>query len=167
MAAASSPPWGSWWRGSKPFRHLCQKPSTESEVRPLRVQKLRARGESWVLIQAVVCISLPLTPSALCSGPTSSVRGGLLCLVALGFHRDGPCPLRVTAFLCAPHSDSRPQGWHSGVQLEKASAFQPHGLSRPLSAVHGGEKGSEGDDLGRPSCDFPGRSLSAPFPTRL
>ena len=106
MAAASSPPWGSWWRGSKPFRRSCQKPSTKSEVGPLGVQKLRARGASWALIQGVVCVSLPLTPSSLCSGPTSSVRGGLLCLMALGFHRDGPFPLRVTAFLSAPHSDS-------------------------------------------------------------
>lgn len=34
MAVASSQRWGLWWRGSKPFRLLCQKSSTELKVKP-------------------------------------------------------------------------------------------------------------------------------------
>lgn len=37
-AAASSRRWASWWRGSKPFRPLCPRSSTRSEVRRPFVQ---------------------------------------------------------------------------------------------------------------------------------
>ena len=55
-AAASSPHWGSWWRGSKPFRHLCRKSSTRSEV------CAGACGATWVLAQGVVCAPLSSHP---------------------------------------------------------------------------------------------------------
>lgn len=55
-AAASSPHWGSWWRGSKPFRLLCRKSSTRSEV------CAGACGAAQVLVQGVVCAPLSSPP---------------------------------------------------------------------------------------------------------
>ena len=79
-AAASSPPWGSWWRGSKPFRHLCQKSSTRSEV------WAGACGAARVLVQGVVCAS----PSS----PPCHVSEVALAVPGMGLS------LRVMAFLC-------------------------------------------------------------------
>lgn len=41
--------------------------------------------------------------------------------------------------VCPRYSNSRPQRWGCRIQLEKASPLQPHSLSCPLSAVHGGK----------------------------
>lgn len=79
-AAASSPPWGSWWRGSKPFRRLCQKSSTRSEV------WARTCGAARLLVQGVVC--------ALPSLPPCHVSEVALALPVMGLSP------QVMAFLC-------------------------------------------------------------------